>query len=182
MKRCPKCNQQFTEDWLTFCTSDGTPLTEASPTGDPPPTMTMPRPPVTATQEERPTMRMPPEGAYGGPLAAPQQQQAVAPAWQPPPAPFAMAAQPQQTLAVTSLVFGLVTITLGWCCFYIGVLTGPIAVVLGVVALVQIKNNPTQYTGKPLAITGIAIGALGLLLLVLLIVFGFIGTILGGLK
>jgi len=182
MKRCPRCNQEFTEDWLTFCTSDGTPLTEASSTGDPPPTMTMPRPPVTVPQEERPTMRMPSEVMYGGPLAAPQQQQPVAPAWQPPPAPFATAAQPQQTLAVASLVLGLVTIVLGWCCFYIGVLTCPMAIVLGIVALVQIKNSPTQYTGKPLAITGIAIGALGLLLLVLLIVFGFIGTMLGGLK
>src|SRR6267143_445040 len=110
MKRCPKCNQEFTEEWLTFCTSDGTPLTEAPRSADyPPPTIAMPPRPVTATQEERPTMRMPSEGIYGGPLAMPQQQQPVAPAWQPPPAPFTPAAQPQQGLAVAALVLGLVS-------------------------------------------------------------------------
>jgi hypothetical protein len=182
MKRCPRCNQEFTEDWLTFCTSDGTPLTEASSTGDPPPTMTMPRPPVTVPQEERPTMRMPSEGMYGGPLAAPQQQQPVASAWQPPPAPFAMATQQQQTLAVTSLILGLCSLTVGWCCGPVGLLTGPCAIGTGIFALVQIKNDPTQYGGKPLAIIGIATGGLFLLLWVLFIVIWGIGTMLGGLR
>jgi Domain of unknown function (DUF4190) len=181
MKRCPRCNQEFTEDWLTFCTSDGTPLTEASSTEDPPPTMTMPRPPVTVPQEERPTMRMPSEGVYGGPLTAPQQQQPVAPVWQPPPAPFAMATQPQQTLAVTSLILGMCSMTLGWCCGPIGLLTGPSAIGTGIFALVQIKNNPNQYAGKPLAIIGIATGGLFLLLWVLAIVIWGIGAALGGL-
>jgi hypothetical protein len=181
MKRCPKCNQEFTEEWLTFCTSDGTPLTEAPPSADyPPPTMAMPPPPVTATQEERPTMRMPSEGLYGGPLAMPQQQQPVAPVWQPPPAPFAMAAQPQQGLAVASLVIGLVSITLGWCCSF-GLLTAPVAVGLGIFSLVQIKNKPDQYSGKPLAIIGIVTGALYLLGTILMILIYGLGMILGSL-
>lgn len=176
MKRCPKCNQEFAEEWLTFCTSDGTPLTEAPPTADyPPQTIVMP-PPVTATQEERPTMRMPSEGVYGGPPAMPSQQQPVAPSWQPPPAPFAMAPQPTQGLAVASLVLGLVSVTLGWCCYF-GVLTSPVAIGLGIFSLVQIKNNPDQYTGKPLAIIGIATGALyfvGLVLIILLYGLAFL--------
>jgi hypothetical protein len=181
MKRCPKCNQEFSEEWLTFCTTDGTPLTEAPPSRDyPPPTMTMPRPPVTANQEERPTMKMPSEGVYGGPLAMPQQQQPVAPGWQPPPAPFAMAPQPQQGLAIASLVLGLVSIILGWCCSF-GLLTAPVAVGLGIFALVQIKNNPTQYTGKPLAIIGIVTGSLYVAVNVLLILLYGLGMILGGL-
>ena len=28
MKRCPTCNQQFTDEWLTFCTQDGTSLVD----------------------------------------------------------------------------------------------------------------------------------------------------------
>ena len=180
MKRCPRCNQEFTEDWLTFCTSDGTPLTEASPTGDPPATMTMPRPLVTATQEERPTMRMPPEGVYGGALGRPQQPQPFSPAWQPPPPPAYVSA-PQQSLAVLSLVLGIFSITIGWCC-YLGVVTSPVAMVVGIVSLVQINNNPTQYTGKPLAIGGIVTGGLFLVLWVLLIVIWGLGAMLGGLR
>ena len=181
MKRCPKCNQEFAEEWLTFCTSDGTPLTEAARSADyPPPTIAMPPPPVTATQDERPTMRMPPAAVYGGPLVAPQQQQTVVPAWQPPPAPFAIAAQPQQGLAIASLVLGLVSVVLGWCCSF-GLLTSPVAVVLGIVALVQIKNNPNQYTGKPLAIIGIVTGSLYLVVTIMLILLYGLGIILGGL-
>jgi hypothetical protein len=168
MKRCPKCNQEFTEDWLTFCTSDGTPLTEAGSTGDPPPTMAMPRPPVTATQEERPTIRMPAEGVHGGPLGRPQQPQPIAPVWQPPPAPFAMAPQPTRQatnalgLPILALVIGIISMIFGlWCCF--GVLTSPVAIGLGIFSLVQIKNKPTEHTGKPFAIIGIVTGALGVL-------------------
>ena len=95
--------------------------------------------------------------------ATPQQQQPVAPVWQPPPAPFAMATQPQQALAVTSLILGMCSMTLGWCCGPVGLLTGPAAIGTGIFALVQIKNDPTQYGGKPLAIIGIATGGLFLL-------------------
>lgn len=38
------------------------------------------------------------------------------------------------------------------------------SIVLGIVALVQIKNAPQRYSGKGLAIGGIAIGALWLIL------------------
>lgn len=181
MKRCPKCNQEFVEEWLTFCTSDGTPLTEAPRSADyPPPTITMPRPPITASQEERPTIQMPSQGVYGGPLAVPQQQQPVVPVWQPPPAPFAMAAQPSQGTAIASLILGLVSITVGLCCS-IGLLTSPVAIGLGIFSLVQIKNNPDQYTGKPLAIIGIVSGSLYLVGAVLMILIYGLGIILGGL-
>jgi hypothetical protein len=31
MKRCPNCNRTFEEDWLAFCTQDGTTLIDESP-------------------------------------------------------------------------------------------------------------------------------------------------------
>ena len=180
MKRCPTCNQEFTEEWLSFCTSDGTPLTEAArSTGDPPPTIAMPQPPVTATQEERPTIRMPSEGVFG--VGRPQAPQPVVPAWQPPPAPLAYASAPQQSLAVTSLVLGVVSITVGLCC-YVGVLTSPIAIGLGIFALVQIKNNPTQYAGRPFAIAGIVTGALYFVVTVLIILLYGLAFLVQGVK
>lgn len=181
MKRCPKCKQEFSEEWLTFCTSDGTPLTEAPLSADyPPPTLAMPQAPVTATQEERPTMRMPSEGVYGGPLAAPYQQQPVAPSWQAPPAPFIATPQPAQGPAIASLVLGLVSITVGLCCS-IGLLTSPVAVGMGIFSLIQIKNKPDQYGGKPLAIIGIVTGSLYIVVTVLLMVFYGFAILLGGL-
>lgn len=171
MKRCPKCNQEFIEEWLTFCTIDGTQLTDAPRSADyPPPTMGMPRP-ATTPQEERPTMRMPPQPGYGGPMGMPQQP---APVWQPPPPPYAMS--PRQDMAIASLVLGLISITIGWC--WIGLLTGPLAVGLGIYALVQIKNDPNQYQGKPLAIAGVATG--GLYLAVILLLILFYGLIIAG--
>jgi hypothetical protein len=69
-------------------------------------------------------------------------------------------------VAITSLVFGLSSITIGWC--YIGYLTGPVAIITGIVALVQIKNDPQKNGGKALALTGLITGALSLLGMILL--------------
>lgn len=65
-------------------------------------------------------------------------------------------------LAIASLALGVFSITLGLLC--LGFVAAPIAVGLGIVALVQIKNNPAQSGGKGLAIAGIATGAGSLLL------------------
>jgi hypothetical protein len=180
MKRCPTCNQVFAEEWLTFCTSDGTALTSTS-TGDPPPTITLPQPPVTATQDERPTLRVGPDALFGGPGNSLQQQQRVAPVWQPPPPPQASASASPHSLAVLSLVLGIVSMTIGWCCYF-GILTSPIAVGLGIFSLVQIKNKPTQFTGKPLAIGGIVTGALYFLIVALIILLYGLSFLLSGVR
>jgi hypothetical protein len=114
---------------------------------------------------------MPAQPPYGGPLAQPQYQQPTAPGWQAPPAPFAFAPQPSQALAVASLITGVAGFVLNFCC-YLGVVTGPVAVGLGIVSLVQIKNNPKDYAGKPLAIIGIVSGALSFAGFLLLILWG----------
>ena len=182
MKRCPKCNQEFEEEWLTFCTSDGTPLTEAARSADyPPPTMAMPQRPVTANQAERPTMQMPSEGVYRGPLAVPPQQQPIAPVWQPPPAPGfprpVSVQQQQQTMASVSLCFGIGSITIGWLCG--GPVLALLAVILGVVAIMQIKKDPAQYGGKPLALGGLITGGIVLLFYVGIMLIWIVMLIIG---
>ena len=131
MKRCPTCNRTFEEDWLAFCTQDGTTLVEESPAraDEPPPTIMAPPPP-------------------------PYQQ------------------GPKQGIAIASMICGIFSMTIGWCC-YLGVISAPVAIGLGAYQLIQIKNNPDQAGGKPFAIVGIATGAVYFLLLaVIILIYG----------
>ena len=63
-------------------------------------------------------------------------------------------------MAVAGLIFGLLGLTGGWFC------CGPLFSILGVVfssvGLSQIKRNPSQETGKGLAMTGLVLSILGL--------------------
>ena len=178
MRRCPKCNQEFADEWLTFCTQDGTTLVDVEVSrGDPPPTLVRPMPP-SVSPTEQPTLDMP--GRY-----SPTPAQYIPPSplqsgWTPPPPP-AYPAKPQQTLAVTSMVLGIVSVTIGWCCSF-GILTSPIALVLGIVSLVQIKNDPAKYGGKGMAISGIIMGALYILIFIAIILLYGIGIFLGALN
>jgi hypothetical protein len=182
MKRCPKCNQEFADEWLTFCTQDGTSLVDvAAPTNEPPPTLLQPPMPPSVSPAEQPTLDMP--GRYSPPpvqFSDPPFPQPLQSGWMPPPPP-AYPTAPNQSLAVASLVLGLVSITFGWCCS-IGLLTSPVAIALGIVSLVQIKNSPTKYGGKPFGIGGIVTGGLYFAILALIILLYGIGFILSGLR
>src|ERR1043166_1565541 len=108
MKRCPTCNRTFDDDWLSFCTEDGTTLVEtqsAQLPSEPPPTVWIP-----------PAMDTDP--ATQKPLDLPRsynQPQPRAPAWQPPPPPPVQVPRGQkQGLAVAALVLGIFSVTVGW--------------------------------------------------------------------
>ena len=94
--------------------------------------------------------------------------------WTPPPPPsrYPRAASQSQNLAVVSLVFGLVSISFGWICG--GPIFGIIAMVLGFVALMQIRKNPAQYGGKSAAMAGLITGGLAFLINLALFLFGLI--------
>lgn len=175
MKHCPKCNRTFDEDWLAFCTDDGTTLVEtqaAPPSNEPPPTVFIP-PAVNTNPGAQKPFDLP--GSYTPP-------QPVTPAWQPPPPPpMRTGAGQKQGLAVASLIVGIVSITVGWCCYF-GVVTGPVAIALGIIQLVQIKNKPNEYTGKPLAIIGIVTGAVYFVVLAIIIVIYGAAVLAGGLQ
>jgi hypothetical protein len=61
-------------------------------------------------------------------------------------------------------------------------LTAPVAVALGIAALVQIKNNPSRYAGKGMAIGGIVTGGLYLAFILLMILVYGIAILAGGLS
>jgi len=174
MKRCPTCNRTFDEDWLAFCTDDGSTLIETGglpQSNEPPPTVFIPPAADTSPDAPKP-LDLP--GSYNPP-------QPIAPAWQPPPPPpMRQGTVQKQGLAVASLILGIFSMTFGWCCS-IGLLTAPTAIILGSISLVQIKNDPVTNTGKPLSIIGIVLGSIYVLVwLVIFLIYGiaiFMGSI-----
>jgi len=181
MRRCPNCNQHYADEWLTFCTQDGTSLVEIEPSAtEPPPTLVQSPMPPSVSPTEQPTLDMPDRLK---PPAPPAPMEYIPPpsvqaGWAPPPPP-PYPVRPQQSLAAASLVCGIISITLGWCCSF-GILTAPIALVMGIIALVQIKNEPAKYGGKGMAIGGVVTGALYFAVLAVIILLYGIGFILSG--
>jgi hypothetical protein len=118
-----------------------------------------------------------PFGQYSAPANQPLQQTE----WTPPPAPEAdwqnqeigsntpfqpptAGAGQNQTLAIVSLVLGIIGIVL--CQF-----TAPAALVTGFMARNKAAQNPSEYGGSGLALAGIITGAIGTLLLVLVVIY-----------
>ncbi|MEQ1605848.1 MAG: DUF4190 domain-containing protein [Pyrinomonadaceae bacterium] len=163
MKQCPRCKQTYSDDQLNFCLEDGEMLSgfvQEQPSryiDDSPPTVVL--------DEARRTN--PTNWPAQPPLAPPAQwqQPAAAPAQF---AQFAIAPSPNQTLAIVSLALGIASITIGWCC-YSGLLLSPAALITGLIALSQIKRDPSKYTGKGLAIGGIATGGFFIAAVILLV-------------
>ena len=82
---------------------------------------------------------------------------------------------------MASLITGIFSITIGLCC-YLGVVSGPVAIVLGIYSLNQIKNNPDKFTGKPFAIAGIVMGALYFVFVALIILIYGLTFLVQGIK
>jgi hypothetical protein len=153
MKRCPTCNQTFEEDWLSFCTLDGTTLVDdQGATKGPLPTIVSP-PPV-----EQAALNLPSPGTDGGPQVLAERP--AAPAWQPPPPP----GYQSEGMATASMIIGFASIAC------LGPIPGIVAIVLGAMTLSQIKKNPEKVAGKQKAVTGIVTGSLALVIYGVIIV------------
>ncbi len=133
--------------------------------------------PPSVSPTEQPTLDMP--GRYTPPVQY-IPPTPLEPGWRPPPPP-PFPRSKQTGLAVTSFVLGIASVTLGLCCYF-GILTAPIALVLGIVALVQIKNDPNKFGGKGFAIGGIVSGGLYFAIFALIVFLYGIGLLLGGLN
>jgi hypothetical protein len=188
MKYCPQCNRQFTEPWLTFCSDDGTMLIEElSPPVDPNWNPVI-RGPQVETPSERETQWLPREPSMPPAWVAPDERPPMpqpwgvpdpppaAPAWQPPPPPPRPAGQ-NQTMAIASMITGILGLMFG--CF--GPIPGVAAVILGYIALQQIKKSPATTGGKPMAIIGIVTGSLAIFFYGLLFLWFILAGVLGNL-
>ena len=76
------------------------------------------------------------------------------------------------TMAITSLVTGILSIPLHFCC-YLGWPAGIVAIVLGVISLSQIAKDPMRQSGKGFAYGGIVSAVLGFLaILAIFVAYG----------
>ncbi len=117
------------------------------------------------------------------PPASPSEWAPPEPQWQNPavvhnPGMNMQSAGQNQTLAIVSLVLGIVSIV--FC-----QITGPVAIVTGFMARRKASENPAEYGGAGLGLAGIITGAIGTLLLVLVVlyfifVFGVVGLSIMG--
>ena len=161
MKRCPTCNQTFEEAWLSFCTQDGTTLIdEYVASSEPPPTIVAPAQPD-APLWNTPSADLPPSSSEWRP------PEPAVPEWRPPPPPYV---EPQnKNLATASMILGIISVTVGWLCF--GPIPGIASIILGCVALSQIKKTPERVSGKQMAWIGIVTGGVTVLLYIGIMIF-----------
>ncbi|HEX7334486.1 MAG TPA: DUF4190 domain-containing protein [Pyrinomonadaceae bacterium] len=172
MKSCPQCNKQYTEVWLSFCPDDGTPLVhELTPSRDPNWDPNIRPPKVETPSSEQETQWLPREPPLPGGWVAPDERPPMSPGvWQPPPPPYRSPTNKQlsQGLAIASMITGIVGLMAGGC---FGPLPGVAALIMGLVALSQIKKEPEKFGGKPFAIAGVAIGAVSIAFYVVLLLW-----------
>jgi hypothetical protein len=170
VKRCPTCNQTFEEEWLSFCTQDGTTLMEDTAPVAPQPTSRASPAATPSSPNEDVTWNLPSPGE------APPEPKPLQPAWQPPPPP-SYAAAPNKSLGVAAMILGIISVTVGWMCF--GPIPGIAAIVLGAVALSQIKKNPDRVSGKQFAWVGVVTGSLTVVIYVVVMIFYVILMVIG---
>ncbi len=77
---------------------------------------------------------------------------------------------PRTGMAIAALVTGIIGFLTG--VIMIGLVLDVVAIVLGIVVLVQAKNRPAEVGGKGMAIAAIVVGAVGLLVMTLLLTVG----------
>ena len=135
-----------------------------------PPTAPPPGPPPAPVPGVPSPPPGPPPGAYPPPPGS----------FAPPPAqPYVpgVATTDQNTLAVTSLVCGIVTLVLALCCWPLGLVSAIAALITGYLGLR--KADELGGNGKGMAIAGLVMGGIGILVAVLFgLLFGV--SLLGG--
>ena len=152
-----------------------------------PPTAPPPGPPPAPVPGVPSPPPGPPPGAYPPPPGPPPGSAPPPGAYPPPPGSFApppaqpyvpgVATTDQNTLAVTSLVCGIVTLVLALCCWPLGVVSAIAALITGYLGLR--KADELGGNGKGMAIAGLVMGGIGILVAVLFgLLFGV--SLLGG--
>jgi hypothetical protein len=163
MKICPSCRQTYTDDDLNFCLTDGSFLTTVS--DNEPKTVYMDQTRVTNQTNWGQQPGYQPPAVWGNQQNLQQQQMN---------SPMRIQSQ-NQTLPTISLVLGILGVVT--ICCYGGIPLGAAAVITGVIAMNQEKNDPDNYGGRGLALGGIVTGAICLIMGLGFIILAIIGNI-----
>jgi hypothetical protein len=176
MKSCPSCQQVYPNDGPAFCTNDGTPLVSSSSsdygTGSPGYAWQTP-----ADQTPPPGWQPPPPG-WGQPPGQ------YAPYGYQPPYPAAKGGEGLATAALFTGIgtmaaliagfgialagansFNLGMMQFGGLLIFFSLISGLIAVILGIVAISMSNRNPAISKAK--GIVGLCLGAIPLLLMII---------------
>jgi hypothetical protein len=178
MKYCPQCKREFSEPWLSFCSDDGTPLIqELTPAADPNWNPSI-REPKVDTHSEQETQWLPQQPPMPGGWIAPDERPPMKPGpWQPPAPPLvSRRTQPSQGLALASMITSIAGVVLGGC---LGPIPGIAGLVMGLIALSQIKKSPENVGGKPFATAGVIIGAMTVFFYIVLMIWFFAALAFG---
>ena len=131
------------------------------------------QPPVPPSPGGEPTVPLggTPPPPPGSPLPPPPGQPA---GFAPPPAqPYNPSiggtAQQQNGMAIASLICGILTLVLGFCCGFVGLLPGIAALVTGYLGLK--KADELGGSGKGMAIAGMVLGGIGLVISLIFAIF-----------
>lgn len=133
------------------------------------------------TPSEQETQWLPRQPPMPGGWVPPDERPSMNPAvWQPPsPPPYRPPtnARPSQGLALASMITAIAGIIFGMWCF--GPLPGIAALIMGLLALSQIKKTPEKVGGKPFAVAGVIIGSITLLFYLVLFIWFLLALIFG---
>lgn len=160
MKRCPRCNQTYTDNDLNFCLNDGELLTTFI--DDAPPTVFMDPPRVT---NQTKWQSAPPPAPWQNPQIL-QNQPYETPVF---------VRTLDQTLPTISLVLGILSVLM--ICCYGGVWLGLPAAVVGFIGMKNANADPSCYGGRGMAIGGMVLGIVSFLGFIVYLVFFLMGLL-----
>jgi hypothetical protein len=173
MKKCPVCQQTYTDENLNFCLNDGATLETVR--DDPPPTVFMNKARETAetnwsNANQTNPWGNPPSTNQPNNWMSPQGSQT--PSFMPPP----QVSGDTSSLAIVSLALGIASVVLGICC-YAGIPLGGAALVTGYLAMNKSGVNSAQSNKRGVVIGGMVTGAIGFLISVGMLLIGIIANL-----
>ena len=93
------------------------------------------------------------------------------PAGAPAPAPIQiMPARKTNPMAVAGMIMGIISITIGCCCY--GFPFNLLGIIFSLIGLSQIKRDPQNQQGRGMAIAGLVLSILSIILVLALLAFG----------
>ena len=93
--------------------------------------------------------------------------------------PAGTTSYPSTAFATTSLILGIISLPIGFCCCCYGLPFNVLGLIFSIIALRQIRDNPERHGGKGMAIAGLVLCLLSLFVMILLFIIWAVSATLG---